>query len=129
MLKRFAIISLIAVILGIVPYNSRFYYAPLPIQSVSKKEVLQSINDSSEPIVKIANEDGYDWFITRANKGGYRETFKKMLGENGWEFEYQEGSGYFFEKEDKTLIATTQMWTGKYVIVKLPEGWEEGIFE
>ncbi|MCG1023547.1 hypothetical protein [Sutcliffiella horikoshii] len=125
MLKRLTIITLIAVILGIVAYNNRFYYAPLPVESVSKKEVLQSINETSEPIVRIANEDGYDWYITRANQGEYRESFKEMLGKNGWEFEYQEGSGYFFDKEEETLIATTQMWTGNYVIVKLPEGWEE----
>ncbi|ART75059.1 hypothetical protein B4U37_02915 [Sutcliffiella horikoshii] len=121
MIKRLTIIE---VILVIVAYNTRFYYATLPIESVNKKEVLQSINESPEPIVKIVNEDGYDWFITRSNQGEYRETFKEMMGENGWEFEYQDGSGYFFEKEGETLIVTTQMWTGEYVIVQVPENWE-----
>lgn len=125
MIKLLTIISLIAIILGVAAYNSKFYYPTLPIESISKKEVLQSINDSSEPIVKIANEDGYDWFITRSNQGEYRETFKEMLGEHRWEFEYQEGSGYFFKKEDETLIVTTQMWTGEYVIVQVPQDWEE----
>ncbi len=125
MIKRLTIISLIAIILVIVAYNTRFYYATLPIESASKKEVLHSIKESSEPIVKIANEDGYDWFITRSNQGEYREIFKEMLGEHGWEFEYQEGSGYFFEKEDEKLIVTTQMWTGEYVMVQVPDEWEE----
>ncbi|MGD6778000.1 hypothetical protein [Sutcliffiella horikoshii] len=124
MIKRLTIISIIAVILVIVAYNTRFYYATLPIESVNKKEVLQSINESPEPIEKIANEDGYDWFITRSNQGEYRETLKEMMGEHGWEFEYQDGSGYFFEKEGETLIVTTQMWTGEYVIVQVPEGWK-----
>jgi hypothetical protein len=124
MIKRLTIISLI-VILGILAYNSRFYYPTLPIDSVSKKVVLQSIDDSLEPIVKIANEDGYDWFIAQAKQGDYRDALKKMMGEHGWEFEYQEGGGYFFEKGDHRLIVSTQMWTGKYVLVKVPEGWEE----
>ncbi|KMJ57197.1 hypothetical protein AB685_17465 [Bacillus sp. LL01] len=125
MIKRIAIISLIAVILGIVAYNSRFYYASLPIESVSKKEVLQSINNSSEPIVKIANEDGYEWFITRDEHGQDDENIKLLMKEHGWEFQTQDGSGYFFEKEDADLIVTTQMWTGKYVIVQVPQDWKE----
>jgi len=125
MMKRLTIISLMAIILVIVAYNTKFYYPILPIESVSKREVLQSINESSEPIVKIANEDGYDWFITRAVQGEYRETLKAMIGDHGWEFETQDGSGYFFEKEKEKLIVTTQMWTGKYVMVQVPQGWEE----
>ncbi len=125
MIKRLTIITLIAIILGVVAYNNKFYYPTLPLESASKKEVLQSINESSEPIIKIANEDGYDWFITRSNQGDYRETLKAMIGEHRWEFETQDGSGYFFKKEDEKLIVTTQMWTGEYVIVQLPEEWEE----
>lgn len=124
MIKRLTIITLIAIILGILAYNSRFYYASLPMESVSKKEVLQSIDESSEPIVKIANEDGYDWFITRMEQGKGAENMKQLLKEQGWEFEYQEGGGYFFKKSDQSLIVTTQMWTGEYVLVKVPEGWE-----
>ncbi|WP_404447777.1 type II toxin-antitoxin system HicA family toxin [Sutcliffiella horikoshii] len=125
MIKRLTIISLIAIILGVLAFNSKFYYPTLPIESVSKKVVLQSINDSSEPIVQIANEDGYDWFITRSNQGEYREALKAMIREHGWEFETQDGSGYFFEKEDEKLIVTTQMWTGEYVMVQVAEEWEE----
>jgi hypothetical protein len=123
MKKWLTIIGVIAVILGVAAFNSKFYYPSLPIKSVSKKEVLQSINNSSESIVKIADENGYEWFITRMEQGQGRENFKQMMSENGWEFNTQEGSGYFFEKGERTLIATTQMWTGKYVIVQIPEGW------
>lgn len=125
MIKSLTSISLVAIILVIVAYNTKFYYPTLPIESVSKREVLQSINESSEPIVKIANEGGYDWFITRADQGEYREILKTMIGDHGWEFETQDGSGYFFEKEDEKLIVTTQMWTGEYVMVQVPVGWEE----
>lgn len=74
--------------------------------------------------MKIANEDGYDWFITRMEQGKGAENMKQLLKEQGWEFEYQEGGGYFFKKSDQSLIVTTQMWTGEYVLVKVPEGWE-----
>jgi predicted RNA binding protein YcfA (HicA-like mRNA interferase family) len=125
MIKRLTIITLIAVILVTYAYSSKFYLPTLPIESVSKKEVLQSINKASDPIVKIANEDEHDWFITRADQGEYRETIKEMIGDQGWEFVTQDGSGYFFEKGDEKLIVTTKMWTGKYVMVKVPQDWEE----
>ncbi|MGM7721606.1 hypothetical protein [Metabacillus sp. Hm71] len=48
-----------------------------------------------------------------------------MLNKKVWEFQKQEGSGYFFEKDHKTIIAGTQMWTGKYVIVQIPKEWKE----
>ncbi|QFT87588.1 hypothetical protein FIU87_02900 [Bacillus sp. THAF10] len=63
------IIGLIIVTLGVLAFNSKFYYPELPVESVSKKEVLQSIENATEPIVKIANEKSYEWFITRMEQG------------------------------------------------------------
>jgi|SRR5690606_967785 len=64
MKKWLIIIGVLTVILGIVAFDSKFYYPTLPIESVSKKEVLESLNDTSEDIVKIAEENGYEWYIT-----------------------------------------------------------------
>ena len=125
MKKWLIIIGVLIVISGIVVFNSKFYYPTLPIESVSKKEVLESLNDSSESIVKIAEENDYEWFITREEQGKEYENIKNMINKNGWQFKNQEGSGFFFEKGDKKMIATTQMWTGNYVIVQIPDGWNE----
>lgn len=46
-----------------------------------------------------------------------------MIGSKGWKFKEKEGSGLFFEKGDEKLIVTTEMWTGKYVLVKVPENY------
>ncbi|WP_226087599.1 hypothetical protein [Mesobacillus sp. S13] len=48
------------------------------------------------------------------------ENIKQMIGSSGWEFKEKDGAGLFFEKDGRRLIATTQMWTGKYVLVKIP---------
>ncbi|WLD92494.1 hypothetical protein [Alkalihalobacillus sp. AL-G] len=124
MKKGVLIVGGLIIVLGIVAFNSKFYYPPLPIDSISKKEVINSLNDSSTDIVKIAEENGYEWFITRMEQGKAYKNLKRMISDNGWEFKTQEGSGYFFEKDDNTLIATTQMWTGNYVIVKIPKNWK-----
>jgi hypothetical protein len=33
-----------------------------------------------------------------------------------WRFIEQEGSGYFFEQEDKKTIVTTEIWNHQYII-------------
>lgn len=125
MKKWLILMGVFFAVLGIAAFNSKFYYPALPIESMSKKQVLDALNDSSEDIVKIAEENGYEWFITRAGQENGYENVKKMIRSNGWEFQEQEGSGYFFEKDEKTLIASTEMWTAKFIIVQIPEMWDE----
>lgn len=125
MKKSLIIFGLLVVILGIVAFDSKFYYPTLPIESLSKKEVLATLNDSEKNIVKIAEENGYEWFITRMEQGKAYENIKKLINTNAWEFQTQEGSGYFFKKDDKTIIVSTQMWTRKYVIVQISKEWKE----
>ncbi|MFG6116872.1 hypothetical protein ACGTN9_17100 [Halobacillus sp. MO56] len=125
MKKWVIIIGVLAVLLGIVAFDSKIYYPTLPIESVSKKEVLESLNDNTEEIVKIAEENNYGWYITLIEQGKAYENLKNFISKNGWQFQKQEGSGFIFEKDDKTLIVTTQMWTGNYVIVKTPMYWKE----
>lgn len=45
------------------------------------------------------------------------ENIKQMIGSNGWEYKEKDGDG-------KRLIATTQMWTKDYVLVKIPSNFK-----
>lgn len=74
-------------------------------------------------MIELYND--YEWFITQIKQGKAYENLKNMISRNGWEFQKKEGSGYFFEKGDKTLIASEEMWTGDYVIIKIPMDWKE----
>lgn len=123
MKKWLGLFGLLVIVSGLLAYNSKFYYPPLPVESVSKKKVLAATHESSTKLVKVVEEDGYEWFITRSNQGKASDYLKDMLSEQQWQFKFQEGSGYFLERDGKTLIATTQMWTGKYVIVQIPMEW------
>lgn len=121
--KWLVLAGVLVIVLGVYSFHSKFYYPPLPIDTVSKKEVIDSLNDSSKEIVKIDDDNDYEWFITRMEQGRAYRNLKEMISNNGWHFKTQEGSGYIFEKNHDTLIATTEMWTGDYVIVKVPKGW------
>lgn len=125
MKKWLGLLGMLVIVVGVFAFHSKFYYPPLPIQSISKKDALSLITESSNKLVKIAEEDGYEWFITGFHQGKASDYLKQMLSEKMWQFKTQEGSGYFFEKDGKTLIAETQMWTGKYVIVEIPKEWKD----
>ncbi|UOQ48993.1 hypothetical protein MUN88_02315 [Gracilibacillus caseinilyticus] len=121
MRKWLWVIALLLLILVFVAYD-QLYYPSLPIESISKKEVLEIADQPTGGIVKVTEEESADWFITQAGEGNSVAAFKNMLRNNGWSFQKQEGSGYFFEKDAETIIVTTQIWAGDYLFVKVPEG-------
>ncbi|WP_080846259.1 hypothetical protein [Cytobacillus gottheilii] len=121
--KWLMITGAIGIILLIVALNSKFYYPSLPIDAMSKKEILNSLQ--TKDMIKIGTDQDYDWFIAKMEQGKAYKEVKDMIQKEGWKFQVQEGSGFFFEKENESLIASTRMWTGDYVLVNVPLGWKQ----
>jgi hypothetical protein len=112
----------IAVIVVFVLIN-KLHYPSLPIDDISAKEAIDILKESDSKIAEIAVEGDSIWYITSSENKGISiadENIKQMIGSNGWEFKEKDGAGLFFEKDGKRLIATTQMWTENYVLVKIP---------
>lgn len=63
MRKVLIIIGLIAVLAGAFVFYNKLYYPPLPIETISKKEVLDKLNHSDEKIIKLTIENGKEWYI------------------------------------------------------------------
>ncbi|OMF24508.1 hypothetical protein BK133_22495 [Paenibacillus sp. FSL H8-0548] len=116
-----SITILIAAILIGIFVSSKSYYPDLPIDSVSKREVIAMINQSSEAMVKITEEGGNAWYIMQREQGAaVNDSLKKLMTDKGWEFKEQMGAGFIFEKEGKAVIPTTRMWTRHYVLCQIP---------
>ncbi len=101
---------------------NKSYYPSLPIDGLSAKQVIQKLEESDNEVVEIAKDGDMTWYITRSGNEGILhadENIKQMIASNGWEFKEKDGSGLFFKKDEDRLIATTQMWTEKYVLVKV----------
>jgi hypothetical protein len=97
-------------------------YPPLPVDNLSAKEVIEKLEESDHKIVEIAVDDDTIWYLTRTENKGILiadKNIKQLVGSKEWEFKEKAGSGLFFEKDGERLIATTQMWTKKYVLVKI----------
>lgn len=125
MKKWAAAIGLTVIIVGALVLYNKSYYPPLPIENISKREVIAKLYHSNEQIVYLANENGVDWYIiNKRNTAVADEVIKELVIQNDWSFKQKEGSGLFFEKQGKNLIVSTQMWTGNYVLVKIPDNFK-----
>jgi hypothetical protein len=117
-----AAVASIAIIAGSV-FVTKSYYPPLPFESASKREVIAKLNGSpGGELVRIAAERGYEWYIVRMEGGNAYDALKKKMTDDGWAFAEQLGAGFKFEKEGRSVMAVTRMWTGNYVICQIPAG-------
>ena len=117
------ILGIAIVILAVFIFVNKIYYPSLPIENLSAKEAIDKLKESESKIAEITVEDDFIWYITSSENKGILiadENIKQMIGSNGWEFKEKDGAGLFFEKDERRLIATTQMWTENYVLVKIP---------
>jgi hypothetical protein len=111
------------VIIVVFIFINKLYYPSLPIENLSAKEAIEKLKESESKIAEIALEGDSIWYITSSENKGISiadENIKQMIRSNGWEFKEKDGAGLYFEKDGRRLIATTQMWTGNYVLVKIP---------
>ncbi|MBT2689717.1 hypothetical protein J7I93_16135 [Bacillus sp. ISL-47] len=114
-----SIIVLFACLAGYVFY-SKVYYPELPIESITKREAVAKGEKSVYKMTKIAEENSHVWYMAQMKQGKAYDLMKEKMAKNGWSFIEQNGAGFFFEKREKTLIVTSQMWTGKYVLFSVP---------
>lgn len=117
------ILGIVIVMIGLFIFVNKLYYPSLPIEKLSAKEVIGKLKESDSKIAEIAVEGDFIWYITSSGNKGISiadENIKQMVVSNGWAFKEKDGAGLSFEKDGKRLIATTQMWTENYVLVKIP---------
>lgn len=117
------ILGLFIAAIAVFVFINKLHYPSLPIDNISAKEAIDLLDESNSKIAKIAVEGDSIWYITGSENRGYSiadENIKQMISSNGWVFKEKDGAGLFFEKDGKRLIATTEMWTKNYVLVKIP---------
>ena len=126
MKKILIIFGLILVVTGTFVFYNKLYYPPLPIETISKKEVIEKLNHSDQKIIKLTSENGKDWYIVNGrNQSNVDEIIKEMMNEKDWVFKEKDGSGLFFEKQGEHLIISTEKWTVNYSLVDIPLNFDE----
>ena len=119
-------IGVMILLVGAFVFYNKLYYPPLPIETMSKKEVIDHLNNSDEKMIPLMVENGKEWYIVNdRNQTKVDEIIIATLGQKDWVFKEKEGSGLFFEREGERLIVTSQQWTEKYSLVEIPVGYDE----
>ncbi|MFJ8516954.1 hypothetical protein [Lysinibacillus xylanilyticus] len=118
--------GIIVFLVGAFVFYNKHYLPPLPIENLSKKTVIEKINDSETRMVKLSNENGQEWYVIKERDTSVvDEMIKEMLHQNGWTFKEKDGNGLFFERHGENLIVATQKWTEDYLLVKIPVNFNE----
>ncbi|GAB0167955.1 hypothetical protein LSPCS325_13920 [Lysinibacillus sp. CTST325] len=126
MKKVFLIIGIIFFLVGAFVFYNKLYLPSLPIENISKKAVIEKINDSETQMVKLSNENGQEWYVIKERDTSVAdEMIKEMLDQNSWIFKQKDGNGLFFERHGESLIVSTQKWTVDYLLVKIPVNFNE----
>lgn len=58
--------------------------------------------------------------LSQKNEDDVDGKIQLLMEEKGWVFKKKDGAGLFFERDEERLIVTTEMWSKKYVLVKVP---------
>lgn len=111
------IAAIIAVTIFI--FITKWNHPPLPIDSISSKEAIQKLNESDQELVELSKDNNINWYIIK-NSADVDNKIKQFISNNDWVFKEKDGNGLFFEKNGERLIVNTEMWTKKYVLVKVP---------
>ncbi|MET0787324.1 MAG: hypothetical protein ABWY25_11535 [Paenisporosarcina sp.] len=122
MKKWIAAIVVIGVISFYMALSTKFHYPELPFSNKTKYEVANLASTSTLPLSKITQEDGFVWFVTDDSKDIAEESLKHRMKKNGWVFVDQDGSAYFFEKNQERVVIESEQWTSNYLLFQLPIG-------
>ncbi|WP_211748625.1 hypothetical protein [Paenibacillus sp. Marseille-Q4541] len=77
-------------------------------------KLMYKLNTTEVSIVQMDEEGHY--LALRENSN---ELLRDRMEREGWQFQQQEGSGYFFDKDNKEAVVTTKIWNRNYVIYQV----------
>ncbi|MGO4531028.1 hypothetical protein AB4Z30_18240 [Paenibacillus sp. 2TAF8] len=85
------------------------------------KQIIR-LERSGHSIIQMDNPSpGRERYLTK-DENDPQERLKSRMQREGWKYQQQEGSGYFFIKEGKQEIVTTRKWNHFYILYDLNAG-------
>lgn len=127
-MKRKVSILLVSLVLlvgiGVAVGNDppAYLYPDLPFSTVTKHTVVSLLKESDHHLKKLATEHDHVWYGTKVPQDQAAAKLTSALQAQGWTFVAQEGSGYFYSNGSEKIVITSQMWSSKFVLFKVPVG-------
>ncbi|WP_210367863.1 hypothetical protein [Bacillus sp. REN3] len=108
------------VLLALFIFFNQLRYPALPADIESTpKEAVQKLNESDQPLVEISKDNEATWYIMK-NSEDVNKQIEELVSSKNWVYKEADGNSLFFDKDGDTLIVSTEMWTKKYRLVKVP---------
>ena len=127
-MKRKVSILLVSLVLlvgiGVAVRNDppAYLYPDLPFSSASKQTVVAQLKEPDNQLKQLATEHDHVWYGTKAPMDQAAAKLTAALQAHGWTFAAQEGAGYFYSKGNEKIVITSQMWSSRFVLFKVPVG-------
>ncbi|MFS0868805.1 hypothetical protein [Paenibacillus xylanilyticus] len=77
-------------------------------------KLMYMLNTTNVSIVQMDEEGQYLGLKLNSN-----QTLKDRMEREGWKFEQQEGAAFFFTKENKEAVVSTEIWNRNYVLYRV----------
>jgi len=117
----YLLLGIVILLFGYLVYKD-VYNIYLPVSSVSEKEVLDKISESSGNLVKVTEEGGYQWYIAEKKWGKEYEGLRQMMKEKGFFYKKQVNSQLIFHNIHSEISVKSRLWKKRYIIFYFPEG-------
>ncbi|MBT2283504.1 hypothetical protein J7E78_08135 [Paenibacillus polymyxa] len=79
-------------------------------------KLMYKLNTTEVSIVQMDEEGQYLGLSENRN-----EILKDRMVEKGWQFKQQEGSTFFFEKDNQKAVVSTKIWNSNYVLYRVDD--------
>ncbi|NQX44224.1 hypothetical protein HQN87_02680 [Paenibacillus tritici] len=105
--------SVLLVVLGALYVNNVGY---------NNVKHMYRLESTGKSVIRIDSDmPSRERYLTKKD-GDPQELLKSRMEREGWVYSQQEGSGYFFKKDGRQEIVTTQQWNHFYIIYSLNAG-------
>ena len=98
-------VNILLVILGATYINNVGY---------NNVKLMYKLNTTEVSIVQMDEEGQYLGLRMNSN-----QILKDRMEREGWQFKQQEGAAFFFKKDNKEAIISTEIWNSNYVLYRV----------
>ncbi|NGZ76966.1 type II toxin-antitoxin system HicA family toxin [Saccharibacillus alkalitolerans] len=81
---------------------------------------MAKLNAAGEKLVELDGDSRFDRYLAKDDEAFGQ--MQRLMQERGWTFREQDGSGYFFEKENRKTVVTTKQLSTHTVRIQLEKG-------
>ncbi len=108
--RKIALLSMIGVVL-IVAIVIALYIHSIGFNNL---KLMQALRTTHKSIIQMEESpDGYGIYLAEVNLPA--EMIKERMEDEDWTYVEQNGSGYFFEKDNRKVVVTTKIWNRNFL--------------